>query len=364
MKRIGEYVIKELIGIGAYGKVYKGYSKNGEECAIKIIPKKNLPRKLFKYIENEVKILQEFDNEKIVKLKGKIESENNYYIILEYCNNGDLEHYLKLKGGKVTELETRGLIRKIVQCLDLLYKKRILHRDIKLANIFLHCVGADSTPLIKLGDFGLAQLAANSDNSKSFSDEYAVRSAVGTTTNMAPEVLQQKRYSFKADIWSLGTILYELLFGHYMFEAENREELIQKVLKGEYRIPSDAQISIECLEFLTCCLQDDPEKRISWEDLLNHSFILTDNYTKLHFDQLQSLNPSIEISGNSAIFSSKAKYGFKSNARGRSNSNQLMRKRSKSKIETFREKIAERVLKNSCKFIENTISNIYISIIP
>ena len=96
----------------------------------------------------------------------------------------------------------------------------------------------------------------------------------GTPINMAPELLNGESYSYKADVWSLGTMLFELLTGHSPFnDAKNKDQLKEKIRSTKIIIPKEVLISKDCLRFINVCLSYYPRERPSWNDLLDHNFI-------------------------------------------------------------------------------------------
>lgn len=157
--------------------------------------------KFSELLENEIKVLKSCDNPNIIKLYDLKKTANNFYLILEYCNEGDLMVYLKQKKN-LPEDEAVEYLVQILNAFKTLVKNKILHRDFKLANILKH----DGE--IKIADFGFAKLLTKED--------YAT-TMLGSPLNMAPEVLGGNDYNNKADIWSIGTVFYELLFGKYSF---------------------------------------------------------------------------------------------------------------------------------------------------
>jgi len=319
-KKVGEYIIEQLIGSGAYGEVYKGTSVKapGEFFAIKMISKKNMSEKVFRYLEREVEILQMMDHENVVKLKNIKATDNHYYLVFEYCNGGDLSAFRKSKGGALREATVRFILRQIVKGLNELYNKKTIHRDIKLSNVLLYYPNEEARikeePTIKLGDFGFARLITQLEGEeKSISDAMEPMSFVGTPLNMAPELFHKEPYSFKADIWSLGTIMYELLCGKSCYTGKNRDDLIQNIDKSLYRIPKVLKLSCECMDLLNVCLQFKPEIRAKWKEVLSHPFICSDRFTEFDVKKFKADNKItagiLEESGN-YVLCSKVRYNF------------------------------------------------------
>jgi len=255
VKIVDSYVLERVIGKGQSGEVYKGYHKvTGEDIAIKAVNRKNLKGKFYELLENEIKVLKSCDNVNIIKLYDIKKTSNNIYLMLEYCNEGDLMQYLK-KRGKLTEEEALDIFIQILNAFKTLVKNKIMHRDFKLANILKH------NGIIKVADFGFAKILDD--------DTYA-KTMLGSPLNMAPEILGGKDYNNKADIWSLGTCLYEMLFGTPPYTAKNIVELLQKIQRNPFEIPKNSNLSPEVEDVLKKMLVFKPEQRIDWDDLFNH----------------------------------------------------------------------------------------------
>lgn len=319
-KKIGDYIMETLIGSGAYGAVYKGTSSKspGEEFAIKMVPKKNMSAKVFAYLEREVEILQLFNHEHVVKLKDIKATDNHYYLIFEFCNGGDLANYRKLKGGRVDHTMVRYLLRQITSGLDALYTKKAIHRDIKLSNILLSypdlASKTNDQPIVKIGDFGFARLTSQEGEPEDHSAEDSqIMSIVGTPLHMAPELFNKQPYSFKADIWSLGTIVYELLCGVNCYTGINKEDLIININKGLYKLPKELNLPVECHDFINACLQLNPKERITWNALKQLPYVTSDTETPFEVAKFRSYNPKIphELEDSKYfLFSSNIRYSF------------------------------------------------------
>lgn len=139
-------------------------------------------------------------NEHIVRFVDIKKSSSCYYVFLEYCEGGDLAKYIKTRG-KIPEREALEFFYQIIKGFRTIVKRSLIHRDLKPANIFL------KDGKIKIGDFGLAKLLRPHVMTATFA---------GSPLNMAPEVLQSKEYDNRADIYSIGTVLYEMIFGRYL----------------------------------------------------------------------------------------------------------------------------------------------------
>lgn len=181
-----------------------------------MIPVENMEQRLIDLVEMEVELLQKIDHPNIIKLFDVRRTKNNYYLVFEFCEKGDLEKYLK-KHCEVPLREDiiKKLIYDIAGAVRLIHSKNIVHRDIKLANILLT---RDFT--VKLSDFGFAKFS----NSEMLMETYC-----GTPMNMAPEILFRQQYTFKCDIWSLGVVVYQLVYGKLPFIPSGGKGLLDLI---------------------------------------------------------------------------------------------------------------------------------------
>ena len=308
LKKIGEYIMDVKIGAGAFGEVFKATKYNSKDIyAIKVLNKKKMSERIRLYLDREIEILQEFDNEHVIHLETVIQTEHNYYLVFDYCNGGDLLNYKTLKGGQVKELPGRQIIRQVIKGLSAIYELHGIHRDIKLGNVLLHYPTEESRlkdePLAKICDFGFARIVEND------TDAPIDMSIVGTPLNMSPEILQLKPYTIKSDMWSLGTIVYELVCGKSPFPGSSRDNLAKLIVNGTYRIPKKINLSTEVIEFLTSCLQYEPENRANWKELMELPFFKNDTMTPFQFAKFKENNPIGEDKLN-YLFNSKSHYNF------------------------------------------------------
>lgn len=171
-KIVDNYVLERKIGSGQFGDVFKGYNKtNNQDIAIKVVKRELLKGKFNELLENEIRVLRTCNNDNIIKLYDIKKTANNFYLMLEYCNEGDLMQYQKEKK-YLTEDEAVEFLIQILNAFKTLVKNKIMHRDFKLANILKH------NGNIKIADFGFAKLLGN-DNLAS--------TMLGSPLNMAPE---------------------------------------------------------------------------------------------------------------------------------------------------------------------------------
>jgi len=255
-KQVDNYILERKIGAGQFGEVFKGFNKNtGQDVAVKVIRRDLLKGKFLELLENEIKVLKSCDNPNIMKLYDMKKTANNFYLITEYCNEGDLGDYLKQKK-YLTEDEAVEYFLQILNGFRTLVKTNIMHRDFKLANILKH------NGTVKIADFGFSKLLGK---------EGITGTMLGSPLNMAPEVLDGAMYNNKADIWSIGTVFYELLFGRPPFLASNMIELMKNIKQKKLDIPKKINnISPEAEDALRKMLTVDPHERIDWDELFKH----------------------------------------------------------------------------------------------
>lgn len=271
---IGKYIINNEIGRGSFSTVFKGYDKEEKrDIAIKKINECDINKKKFYKLANrEIKIMCQLNNKNILKLYDIVTKDNQIYLILEYCKNGDLDIFLSKR--QLKEFYVKKYMIQIANGLKCLSKKNIIHRDLKPQNILI-----DKNYNIKLSDFGFARC---------YEESNMMRTVCGTPLYMAPEIINCKEYDQKVDLWSLGVIFYEMLFGCKPYTAGNLNILINKINNQPVKIPNNVKISTECQDLILKLLVKDPKKRISWDDFFNHKWFES--------------NTKVEIPTNNIIF--------------------------------------------------------------
>ncbi|XP_050717031.1 serine/threonine-protein kinase unc-51-like isoform X1 [Eriocheir sinensis] len=267
-----EYSTKDLIGHGAFAVVFKGRhrQKPGLTVAIKSITKKNIAKSQ-NLLSKEIKILKELTelhHENVVALLDCKETANHVYLVMEYCNGGDLADYLQAKG-TLSEDTIRFFLRQMAESMRALYGKGIVHRDLKPQNILLAHAGKPNPPphliTLKIADFGFARF---------LQDGVMAATLCGSPMYMAPEVIMSIQYDAKADLWSLGTIVFQCLVGKAPFHAQTPQALKQFYEKNANlapRIPSGT--SPELVDLLNGLLKRNAKDRMDFETFFNHPFI-------------------------------------------------------------------------------------------
>lgn len=261
-KKLGKYILIKEIGRGQFGTVYVAESEEDQkQYAVKVVQKSLIDGNtmLKKLQKAEVGVMNNINHPNIMHLFDFLESENNYYLIMQFCNNGDLEQYMINKKKKFFgEEESIYFLKQIMVGFQEQHKNKIMHRDFKQANQFVH----DDTLII--GDFGFAKSGFEMAQTK-----------LGTPLTMAPELLNDSgKYTSKADLWGIGVVFYQLLFGDPPFFALSIGEQSGKIAKGagkNLNIPyKKNQISEPAVDLLKRLLEDNPDNRISWHDFFCH----------------------------------------------------------------------------------------------
>nr|XP_020145964.1 serine/threonine-protein kinase Nek3 isoform X2 [Microcebus murinus] len=231
-----DYVVLRVIGEGSFGRALLVQQESSNRMfAMKEI---RLP-KSFSDTQNsrkEAVLLAKMKHPNIVAFKESFEAEGHLYIVMEYCDGGDLMQKIKQQKGKLfPEDMIFNWFTQMCLGVNHIHKKRVLHRDIKSKNIFLTQNGK-----VKLGDFGSARLLSNP---MAFACTY-----VGTPYYVPPEIWENLPYNNKSDIWSLGCILYELCTLRHPFQANSWKNLILKICQGSVSpLPSHYSYELQCL---------------------------------------------------------------------------------------------------------------------
>ncbi|XP_049447377.1 serine/threonine-protein kinase 36 isoform X4 [Epinephelus fuscoguttatus] len=254
---MNSYHVLELVGEGSFGRVYKGRRRfTGQVVALKFMPKVGRSEKELRSLKREIEIMRDLQHPNIVQLFDSFETETEVVVVTEYAE-GQLFQILE-DDGHLPESQVREIACQLVSALYYLHSHRILHRDMKPQNILLGKSG-----VVKLCDFGFARAMSVST--------LVLTSIKGTPLYMSPELVEEKPYDHTADLWSLGCILYELHTGAPPFYTNSIFHLVQLIVKDQVKWPDT--MSDVCMSFLKGLLTKDPQKRLSWPDLLHHPFV-------------------------------------------------------------------------------------------
>lgn len=274
-KILGNYILKEELGAGQFGAVYHAYDlKNNDEYAIKTINITKMTKfpQLLSLIQNEISVLSKIDNPNIIRLKEFIQTANNYYLVYEYCNGGTLETYIS-KRKHLSEKEALSFFQQIIHGFKSLFINKVLHRDLKPANILLH------NGVLKIADFGFC---------KPLEDQFDLtKTMVGSPIYMAPEILKGDNYNTKADIWSMGVVLFEMLFGYCPYEDRTIYRLLTQINEKPLTIPPSPKISKKTEDLLFKLLVVQPLIRIDWGELLNYNLDYLEKETVVEVEKLE-----------------------------------------------------------------------------
>ena len=252
------YAPKHCIGQGSYGKVFEGQDRRtNTKVAIKQMDIRYFERDAYlkSQLFTEIEILKKLNHVNIVKLNDVLQTTNSFYMITEFCKEGDLRNYLSKKRS-LTESEALKIFGQIVEGFKELCKNGIIHRDLKPANILL------SNGVYKIADFGFARFVDNFNGAM-------LNSCVGSPLYMAPQILGRKHYSTKCDVWSLGCILYEMIFGDTPWKGTDEKDLLKNILtqKLNFNKKITVRITKKCEEVLAKTLTKEERDRANWEEL-------------------------------------------------------------------------------------------------
>ncbi|KAI1467119.1 Serine/threonine-protein kinase ATG1 [Daldinia caldariorum] len=342
--------------------------------AIKSVELARLNKKLKENLYGEIKILKNLRHPHIVALHDCIESTTHINLIMEYCELGDLSLFIKKRDAHATFLPTRDMVRKypstpgaglhevvirhflkqLASALKFLREGNFVHRDIKPQNLLLlpspqyresnsgrlilsasddsliPAVGLQSLPMLKLADFGFARVLPATSLAETL---------CGSPLYMAPEILRYERYDAKADLWSVGTVAYEMISGRPPFRAGNHVELLRKIESSDAQVKfsRDCQASLELKALIRALLKRNPVERLSFEDFFSHQ-VISDEIPGLVEDDLPKVKrvPSREIRASSRTddsdviprrMSTHRRYATESDAAGQDNSSSSPRER-------------------------------------
>lgn len=279
------FYYKDPIGHGSFSTIFKGRNyKNDTDVAIKQIVKVVDKEQL----KNEVENMKTFYHDNIIRFFDCIKMRREIYFILEYCNEGDLSQYISAGN----DTFDNKFFFEIIEGLEYLYKKGILHRDIKPQNILIH----DKT--IKISDFGFA---------KSFEKNDLITTFCGSPLYMAPEIITSHEYSSLSDVWSLGVVLYELLCKEHPYKCNTKKELWEKFRNNNLKINFSIIESKFKKKFIENLLIINVSERLQWDILFrkmkfmrerSKSFIEENNRCekiKLAHSPINILSSSIDI---------------------------------------------------------------------
>ena len=259
-KQIGDYLLNEEIGSGGFAKVVLGtHIPTNEKVAIKIMDKQQiLSDELNKErVLNEISILKIVRHNNIIKLYEVMETPQKIYLVMEYCDGGELFDYIVSKQ-HLSEKQACVFFQEIIDALTYLHSQNIVHRDVKPENILLESFGKTMT--CKLIDFGI---------SRTYTLDKLISTPCGTASYAPPEMHRgEEYYGLLSDVWSAGVLLYAMVFGYLPFCEEDEDTNIDNIIKGNYEIPEEASPLLR--DFLSHILDIDPLTRYDLDQIKNH----------------------------------------------------------------------------------------------
>jgi serine/threonine protein kinase len=246
------YKVLQLLGEGGMGKVYKAWDKElEEEVAVKVLlPQFSSEAQMLVRFKREIKLARSITHENVCKIFDLGEAEGTKYITMEFIEGQSLESLLK-KQRKLNIADGVRIINQITDALVTFHKKGIIHRDLKPSNIMINPEGK-----VYIMDFGIAK-SVESDELTRTGD------SVGTPAYMAPEQIAGEKVDSRADLYSLGVIIYQMFTGQRVFEADTPYTLALKQLKDQPQRPREInpQLPESIEKIILKCLKKNPEER-------------------------------------------------------------------------------------------------------
>lgn len=299
----GTYTIGPEIGKGSFATVYKcTNNKTHQAVAIKSVERSKLrSKKLLENLEIEISILKSTKHPHIVALLDYNRTSTHFHLVMDYCSMGDLSYFIRKRDQLVkthpvispllqrypSPEGSNGLnstlvihfLQQLSSALEFLRSKSLVHRDIKPQNLLL-CPPAHSKsqfesdgykglwelPILKIADFGFARFLPSTS---------LAATLCGSPLYMAPEILRGESYNAKADLWSVGAVLYEMSTGKPPFRASNHIELEKVITKNNDRIkfPASAQVPESLKSLIKSLLKNKQTERVSFNEFFSNSLI-------------------------------------------------------------------------------------------
>jgi len=265
MKSLSSYTIEKTLSKTSNREVYLATTKRGQRVVIKKINKLGVSETL---IQGEIEAGHKLSHKRIVKYITEFEDGNFAYIVIEYIRGLDLFAILSVNNFEVSmqEKEAKKIFAQLIDALQYTHKMGFAHHDIKLENIML----TEKESAVRLIDYGLCEKISPGQMSRSY---------CGSHDYVSPEVLKRTPYCpFKADVWSLGTVLYIMLYAELPFGFQSRAEAIAHgqshphVEFADHRNPYH-EVSAEAKSLMSICLEPNADKRATLDDVFNHKWL-------------------------------------------------------------------------------------------
>ena len=260
--RVGNYLIKNTLGCGTFGKVKLGiYLPTQEKVAVKILEKSKMTEKDDQIrLEREFEMLSQFNHPNLIMVTEIFESDNNYYTVMDYCEGGELFNYI-VKNKYLSETESSFFYYQIISGLEYIHSLGIVHRDLKPENLLL-----TKDHILKIIDFGLSNYFKEGQNDLLYTP-------CGSPCYASPEMVTGNNYDgIMIDVWSTGIILFAMLCGYLPFEDKNNEKLFKKIAECKIEYPD--YLSDNAVDLLKKIIVPNPKKRITINEIKKHPFYL------------------------------------------------------------------------------------------
>ncbi|CAO2648722.1 Nn.00g096710.m01.CDS01 [Neocucurbitaria sp. VM-36] len=329
---IGKFKRMDHIGKGSFAEVYRGiHIEKRQSVAIKSVNMNKLNKKLKDNLVSEISILKSLHHPHIVSLIDCQETPSRMHIIMEFCELGDLSAFIKKRADLVNHPQTQRMIEKypnpavgglnevivrhfakqMASALEFLRSKNYIHRDLKPQNLLLNpsslyysqsgtlermplaadanslipSTGIESLPMLKVADFGFARVLPSTSLAETL---------CGSPLYMAPEILRYEKYDAKADLWSVGTVLFEMMCARPPFRANNHVELLRKIeeRKDHIRFPEGIISSRAMKNLIRALLKRKPTERMSYDGFFSDPVIREDIPDLVAEDLPQSMQAS------------------------------------------------------------------------
>lgn len=281
-----DYIIGKVIGKGSFSIVSECTHKvTGEICAVKAMSKSKFLDS--KQIENEIEILKVSSHQNIIKLIDVYETSDFLYLVMELIRGGELYAEV-IDIGPFNEMKAYKIFVQLFEAVQYLHSKNITHRDLKLENILIN-----ENLQLKLSDFGLSKKLDPSNI------EF-MKTRCGTPSYVAPEILLGELYTPSVDLWSLGVILYLMVFCQYPFQANNIYQMYELIISGNIDFPTN--VSKDLQDLIRGLMTVDVKDRLTLEGVANHPWML--KYL-ISTNQAISLIQSLSLSCSAEILTSQ-----------------------------------------------------------
>ena len=326
-EKIRKYTKGRFLGKGGFAKCYELICQdNNKIFAAKMLPLSDIKTERQKQkLLTEIKIHKSLHHQQIVAFEHYFKDNTNVYILLELCQNQTLNELFERRK-KLSEVEVQCYIVQLIRALQYLHSHRVIHRDLKLGNLFLN----DKMEL-KVGDFGLATKLDFEGERK--------KTVCGTPNYIAPEVLYGAGHSYEVDIWAIGVIIYTLLIGKPPFETRDVKTTYTKIKKADFSFPITSKISLAAKNIIKKILILDPKKRPTLNNILSDEFFnqgiaipkllpITTLALPLSIEYIKKYMPN---AGNNGIINKEKSKGEKINNIKRTNSGNIFSEKELSK---------------------------------